>query len=98
MKKKLLSLSLVVLMLFSMSSCYTLEHTVGNGAQGGNEVSQRQWYALWGLVPINEVDSKSMAAGKSNYVIKTQHSFIDLVISMFTGIVTIQAKTVTVKH
>lgn len=98
MKKKITSLALMIVLAFSISSCYTMTHTVGSGAQGGNETQQRQWYALFGLVPINQVDSKQMAQGKTDYVIETKHSFIDIVIGVFTGIVTVYPKTVKVKH
>ncbi len=94
--KKLKVLILATFVMFSLSSCYTLNHTVGNGAQGTEKVAKKQWYALWGLVPINEVDSKMMAGGASDYNIKSQHSFIDMVISAFTGIATINVKTVEV--
>lgn len=98
MRKKITSIALLCLLVFSVSSCYTLTHTVGNGAQGGNETEKKQWYALFGLVPINQVDSKQMAQGKTDYVIETKHSFVDIVIGVFTGIVTVYPKTVKVKH
>ena len=82
---------------FTFSSCFTLTHQVGDGAQSGVTVSKKQWYAVWGLVPIGEeVDTREMADGKEDYTITTQHSFVDMVISAFTGIVTIQVKTLEV--
>lgn len=98
MKKRITSLALMAVLAFSISSCYTMTHTVGNGAQGGNETEKKQWYALFGLIPINQVDSKQMAQGKTDYVIETKHSFIDVIIGAFTGIVTVYPKTVKVKH
>ena len=83
--------------LFCFSACYTHTHVVGEGAESGVTVEKKQWYALWGLVPINEVDTKEMSDGKENYTIKTEHSFIDQVIGFFTGIVTIFPKTVSVQ-
>lgn len=79
------------------TSCFTLTHTVGSGAQNGVEVEKRQWYVLWGLVPINNVNSKEMAGDATNYTIETQHTFLDYVISAFTSAVSIQTKTVKVK-
>lgn len=87
---------LACFMAFMMSSCYSLTHQVGNGAQGGTEVAKKQWYALWGLVAINDVDSHQMAGGAEDYTIKTEHTFIDLIISAVTGFVSIQVKTVEV--
>lgn len=97
MKNFLKSLVLLLCLAFTVSSCYTNVHVVGDGAQTGVKVSKKQWYAIWGLVPIGEeVNTKAMA-GKDDYTITTTHSFVDLVISAFTGIVTIQVKTVEVE-
>ena len=94
--KNLKSLVLVALFAVSLSSCYTTEHTVGAGAKGNSVEAKGQWFALFGLVPINDVDSKEMAAGATDYTIKTSHTFLDGVISYFTSIVTITKKTVEV--
>lgn len=81
----------------SLSACYTNTHVVGQGAQGTEEVEAKQWYALFGLVAITDHDSKEMAGGASDYTITTQHTFIDMLIGAFTGIVTIQPMTVKVQ-
>lgn len=94
--QKLFLIALVAVSL-SMTSCYTLTHQVGSGAQSGQSVEKSQWYALWGLVPLNEVDSKRMAGDAENYTITTEHTFVDGLISVFTGIVTISRKTVKVE-
>lgn len=96
MKKQLSSLAVALLIMFSVSSCYTMTHTVGAGAQGADVSSKKQWFALWGLVPISQVDTKAMAGGASDYTITTKQSFGDSVIGMFTGIVTISPRTVKV--
>lgn len=80
-----------------MTSCYTSSHIIGSGAKGSEVVQKRQWFALFGLVPINTVDSKSMAGGKTDYNLTTTHSFVDIVIGFFTGIVTVYPMTVEVK-
>jgi PBP1b-binding outer membrane lipoprotein LpoB len=92
-KKSLLA---IFLLAFLLSSCMTLTHVVGNGASSNVSTEKKQWYALWGLVPINTVDSKAMAGGATNYTIKSQETFIDLIISAFTGIVTVNVQTVSV--
>ena len=83
-------------MTFAFSSCYVMNHTVGEGAKGNTEVVQRQWYVLWGLVPLNDVDTNSMAGGAEDYNIEVKHSFVDAIIGDFTGAVTIVPHTVTV--
>lgn len=81
---------------FSTTGCYTLNHQVNGGAKGSQTTSSRQWYALWGLVPINKVDGGKMASGASSYTIKSQHTFLDIIISCVTGFVTINSQTVSV--
>lgn len=97
--KRVKSLLLVALfsLTLALSSCYTLTHTVGDGARGGQVTAQKQWYALWGLVPINNVDTKAMAGGAKDYTIKSQVAFIDYVISAFTSVVTVVVQTVEVQ-
>lgn len=95
-KSKLTSALLSIVLALSLSSCYTLNHTVGKGAQGNQEQEQRVWYALWGLVPITDFDSKGLAGGAQDYTVKSEMTFLDIVIGFFTTIVTIQPQTVTV--
>jgi hypothetical protein len=81
----------------AMTGCLSHTHVVGDGAQTGQTEMKRQWYILFGLVPLNEVDSQAMAGDADDYTIKTTQSFIDGVIGIFTGIVTIQPRTVKVE-
>jgi hypothetical protein len=78
-----------------MIGCTTHIHVVGQGGTAKAE-SARQWYILFGLVPLNEVKTKDMAAGAANYTIKTQATFVDGLISIVTGIVTVSCRTVEV--
>ncbi|MBN1756450.1 hypothetical protein JW877_09595 [bacterium] len=87
---------LILLLVFSLMSCAAHHHKVGNGAQGNQVVAARSWYILWGLVPLNEVDSQAMAGGAADYEIHTEVSPLDFVISILTGIVTVNSRTVTV--
>lgn len=94
MKKAFLALLSVAVL--TTTSCYSLHHTVGTGAQGAAETEERQWYALWGLVPLGKIDSKSLAGTATNYSVHTEWSFLDIVINIFTGFVTITSRTITV--
>jgi len=97
MLKKIGMLSIVLIVLLSFIACSTHVHTVGRGPQTGQEMQARQWYILWGLVPINDVNTHQMAAGATDYEIKTEQSFLDVVINFFTSAVTVYSRTVTVK-
>ncbi len=88
--------ALVMLTCFLFVGCSTHIHTIGDGSQTGESNSARQWYALFGLVALNEVDVDAMADGAANYEIQTQTSFVDGLISNFTGIITVSCRSVKV--
>ena len=94
--KKIVSLIMIIVFLTMIVGCAAHVHTVGKGAQAGNKIENRQWYALWGLIPINQVDTKAIAGDKKDYEIKTEQSAIDIVMNIFTSIVTVYSRTVTV--
>jgi hypothetical protein len=93
--KKVGAVLMLAVMLFIVG-CAAHTHIVGNGAQGDERAQQRQWYILWGLVPINTVDSHVMAGSAKDYTIKTEASALDVVLNIFTGWVTVYSRTVTV--
>ena len=78
------------------SGCMAHTHVVGDGGSAGEVEEQRQWYVLWGLVPINEVDTSTMAGPEENYTVETEITPLDFVINIFTGWVTVYSRTVTV--
>lgn len=94
--KKLVQVVVLAAMLLVLIGCAAHTHIVGNGAQTGAMEEQRQWYVLWGLVPINEVNTDVMAAGATDYTIKTEQSALDVVINIFTTWVSVNSRTVTV--
>ena len=99
MKHKLFTFLFSAFLLGTMvvsSGCQAHRHVVGNGGGMGDEVEARQWYVLWGLVPINDVDTNEMSEGASSYTIETEITPLDFVINLFTGIVTVYSRSVTV--
>ena len=107
MKKQLIIICMIISILFL--GCATHVHHVGAGPQIGHKVTARQYYLLWGLVPINSVDTNALAGTDINgkqiedYEIKTQTGPIDIILAfglaIFTygiGPVIIQSRTVTV--
>jgi hypothetical protein len=81
---------------FTFSSCYTYTSVVGKGAQGTSTVSGKNHYLIDGLVPLKTSDSKAMAGDSKDYVITTEHTFIDGLLSVITfGIYSPTTTTVT---
>ena len=96
MFRKLSAVLLIVGMLFVIG-CAAHVHKVGAGAQGNDMTMSRQWYVLWGLVPVNKVDTNAMAEGATNYEITTSITPVDFAIRVVFGLVTISCRTVTVE-
>lgn len=95
MVKKSVAIFLLVVMLFT-AGCMGHTHIVGEGVKQDISKSQWQWYILWGLVPLNNVDTQALAGGAKDYEIKTKQSFLNYLVSIFTGIVTIYSRNVEV--
>ena len=89
---------LMIACMLLVIGCATHVHKVGNGAQGNDTTEARQWYILWGLVPINEVDTNAMAGGASDYEITTSATVIDILIGAVAGSVTVSTRSVSVRQ
>ena len=96
--KKSFVLVLVLCIAMVAGGCMTNIHVIGTGAKGGNVEQERQWYVLWGLIPINKIDSKEMAKGAKDYTIKSEQSALDVIMNIVTGFVTVYSRTIEVKH
>lgn len=96
MLRKCLAVALI-LGIFVVIGCSTHIHKVGNGPQGNDMMIGRQWYVLFGLVPLNIVDTNAMAGGATDYEIITQHTPLDIVINFFTGVISVNSRTVVVR-
>ena len=94
--KKYVALLLIVVLIISFVGCAAHIHKIGVGAKKGIKTEKRQWYALWGLAPLNEIDTRNMAGDAADYEIKTETSPVDSIINFFTGMITGTSRTVTV--
>ena len=90
------SVMLILAASFVLTGCFTQRHVVGDGPQTGVVEEARQWYDLWGLVPINDVDSAELANGAYDYEIKTEHNALDVIIGIFTSVISVFPRTVTI--
>lgn len=99
LKRKLVLVFLLIIFAASLTGCYTIK-VGGNNQQlaSSNEsgtlvAEKRVWYALWGIVPISDNSTDSMAPSVKKVKVETTHTFLDYVISFFTGIVSIVCNT-----
>lgn len=94
--KKIIKLVTILLIVLFFVGCTTNIHKIGSGPQANDSKKLRQWYLLWGLVPLNDVDTRDMAGDAKNYEIKTEFTPLDFLISIPASTVTITSRTVTV--
>lgn len=92
MKKMFIVLSAVLL----FSACATHSHTIGEGPSTGLTETKRQYYALYGLVPLNKVDTNEMVGDATNYRLETGAQPVDIAIGAVGGSLTLTSRTVKV--
>ena len=83
-----------ILLLFS--ACATHTHTIGNGPKENATEIKRQYYALYGLVPLNKVDTNAMVGDAKNYRLETGAKLVDIAIGVFGTSISIQSRSVKV--
>ena len=81
----------------SMAGCVSHNHNIGLGATGTGKVSARQYYILFGLIAVNDVDSQRLATDLTSYSIETGFGIVDLLWSPFLLPLTMTSRTVVVR-
>jgi hypothetical protein len=99
MRKSLARLALAAAALSPLPACFTFTHTVGRGPQNVTPVvaTETEWFALWGLVPLDPVDSATLAGPTRDYRVTTKFTVVDVLISAFSSFVTLYRQTVVVE-
>ena len=99
MRKSLRRLALVAAACAPLSACFTFTHTVGRGPLSPTPIvtEQTEWFALWGVVPLDPVDSAQLAGPARDYRVTTKFTVVDVVISAFSSFVTLYRQTVIVE-
>ena len=89
---------LLLIMIITLSSCYTFKMDIGKGAPKTNTetVHKKKWHLLWGLSSLNTVDAKKMAKGAKDYTIKSQVNVLDILMGLPT-LYFLRSQTVSVK-
>ncbi|HLU38434.1 MAG TPA: hypothetical protein VK081_03560 [Planctomycetota bacterium] len=93
--KRLVRICLALLLLCP-SACLAHEHRVGVGPLGTGSAVARQYYLLFGLVRLNEVDSQRLALDRTSFAVRTSFSFWDFVLAPVLLPLTICSRTVVV--
>ena len=91
---KKLTVSFLLVLFFS--ACATHSHTFGEGPSTGLTEENRQYYALYGLVPLNKVDTKAMVGDTKDFKLETGAQAVDVLIGIVGGSFTVTSRTVKV--
>jgi ABC-type lipopolysaccharide export system ATPase subunit len=75
----------------------THTHVVGLGPTGTGETTVRQFYIVFGLIPLNEVDTQRFATELTSYAVDTRVAFVDLLLAPLLLPLTATSRTVTVR-
>ncbi len=76
---------LALLLTVSLTACFTTRHTVGDGPRGGEVTVHRTWYAFWGFVPLNSLDSREVVGPADHYRVSAEFGGFDVFINIFTS-------------
>lgn len=78
-------LGFLLLCLAGTPGCFGHVHTMGDGPQGGDVFNHRVWYAAWGFVPLNRVDSSRWVGPARDYRVVTSFRASDVILNLFCG-------------
>ena len=93
--KKRIGLLLVLLLV--SSGCITHTHTVGAGPREIEVRTHVTWYAFFGFLPINDLDTRGVVGGAEDYRLSTSFRPLDVIVNIFTSSLTLIRRTTTVE-
>lgn len=96
MKVAKISLMLLLVAILTVG-CAVHQYDMGKGPSKGEVETARQWYILWGLIPLNNVDAQTMIGSSTDYSVRTAQEPLDVIMNIVTTYVTVTSRTVTVE-
>ena len=87
---------LAMSLLLLACGCMGHTHVVGVGPTGLGTESARQYYLLFGLVPLNSVNTQRVTGDLSGFEVYTDYSAMDFLLSPLLLLFTGTSRTVTV--
>ena len=87
------------LMVYKAGRILDSTYNIIEGPQTGVENTARQYYLLYGLIPLNSIDTDEMAGSAANYEIQTQVGPMDVLINIASAVTIagiVSSRTVTV--
>ncbi|MGB5205016.1 Bor family protein [Eudoraea sp.] len=84
MKRFLSVLVISTTLSIMMSSCYSHKYVVGNGPQTGVNVTEKNNFFLFGLVPGKVSEPQKMAGDTKDFEVTEVHTFVDGLLGTIT--------------
>jgi hypothetical protein len=84
-------------LLLATPGCMVHEHRVGAGPAGVGAASFRQYYLLFGLMQINDVDVQRALLGKPSFAVTTSFGFTDFLLTTLLAPLTVCTRSVGVE-
>ncbi len=79
-----------------LTSCYSYQNVVGEGAKRNIQTTKWNHYLIGGLAPVGVSDAKQMAGDAKDYTVHTRQTFVNLLVHAVTlGIYSPTTTTVT---
>lgn len=67
-----------------MSSCFSHKFTIGEGPQSGVQVTAKNHFFVYGLIPGGASDPQKMADGAKDFEVKEVQTFVDGLVGILT--------------
>ena len=94
--KKISLLFLLIVFMGATFSCTKTRLIVGEGSKSGIVNSQKNWYILWGAVPIIEANQEELIGDAKNYEYVTETDLLDSIINAAGIMLSVGTRTVKV--
>ena len=84
MKKSFILILVSIALTTFMSSCYSHKFVTGDGPQTGVEVTAKNNFFLYGLIPGKVSDPQDLAGNVENFEVTEVHTFVDGLLGVLT--------------
>lgn len=84
MKKYLRVILASIVLTTLMSSCFSHKFTIGEGPKTGVQLTAKNHFFLYGLIPGGASDPQDMAGGAENFEVTEVQTFVDGLVGILT--------------
>ena len=94
--KRTIKLTAIITATLLLSSCFSSQQIVGEGAQGNSYASELNHNMLFGVVKDKSCNTEELAGTAADYTVSTKQTFGNMILAVVTlGIYTPTVTTVT---